>query len=214
MSPSCPNCGEDLDVFHSCSSRGTNSDSPFETSGKPSRKVSLLGLILIAPLLGVPLDLFLPLPSSLVHSLLVSVLGSTIVAIFWVTLRYEGNKTFKFYLKNFKNFVFTPLILKIFTTEDSKKATISWLGVIAVSTAIQVLFFTPGNSAYLESRVSKQIDEASGANLQVECPSNFIYLYNDQMECRVKTGILGITVPARAQLSPLVGSAEIKVSLV
>lgn len=214
MSPNCLNCGDDLDVFHSCQAKGSTFDSPFESISKSRGSASLLTVILVAPLTGVLLDLFLPLPSSLLHSILVSVLGSTIVAALWVSIKYDGKKSFKFYLKNLKNFAFTPLMLKIFTTEDSKKASFSWLGVIALSSTIQIFLFTPGNSAYLESRVSKQIDDASGANLQVECPSNIIYLYSDRIECRVKTGILGITVPARAQLSPLLGSADIKVSLV
>ena len=214
MAPVCSNCGDELDVFHSCGGKNNESDSFFGGGNKPRKNLPLVSVVAPAPLMGIVIDLFMPLPSSLIHSILVSVLGSTIVAALWVAIKYEGKKSFKFYLKNLKNFAFTPLILKIFTTEDSKKATASWLGVIALSSAIQIFLFTPGNSIYLESRVTKQIDKASGADLQVECPSNVIYFYNERIECRVKTGILGITVPARAQLSPLLGSADIKVSLV
>jgi len=39
-------------------------------------------------------------------------------------------------------------------------------------------------------------------------------LYSDKIECRVKTGIFGITVPARVTISPLLGTSEIKVSLI
>lgn len=214
MAPTCSNCGDELDVFHSCGSKSDMSDSIFGAGKKSSRNMPLVGVVALAPLMGIVLDLFMPLPSSLIHSALISVLGSTIVAALWVAIKYEGKKSFKFYLKNLKNFAFTPLILKIFTTEDSKKATASWLGVIALSSVIQVFVFTPGNSMYLESQVSRQIDKASGANLEVECPSNTLYLYNERIECRVKTGVLGITVPARAQLSPLLGSSDIKVSLI
>jgi hypothetical protein len=47
----------------------------------------------------------------------------------------------------------------------------------------------------------------------VECPKNMFYFYTDRLECRVKTGLLGISVPARIALSPLIGTADIKVSL-
>ena len=214
MTPTCSNCGDELDVFHSCGTKSDRSDSFFGGGSKPAKNLPLVSVVALAPLMGIVLDLFMPLPSSLVHSALISVLGSTVVAALWVAIKYEGKKSFKFYLKNLKNFAFTPLILKIFTTEDSKKATASWLGVIALSSAIQVFVFTPGNSMYLESQVSRQIDKASGANLTVECPSNVLYLYNERIECRVKTGVLGITVPARAELSPLLGTSDIKVSLI
>lgn len=214
MTPACPRCGEENDVFHACGSSSEGGNSFFTEDDNSEKNLPLVSVVALAPLMGVVLDLFMPLPSSLIHSALISVLGSTIVAALWVAIKYEGKKSFKFYLKNLKNFAFTPLILKIFTTEDSKKATASWLGVIALSSVIQVFVFTPGNSMYLESQVSRQIDKASGANLEVECPSNTLYLYNERIECRVKTGVLGITVPARAQLSPLLGSSDIKVSLI
>jgi len=214
MSEFCSKCFDEVDENHSCGFPDGDSDSVGGFAAPATGNMPLLTVVALAPLMGIVFDLFMPLPSSLIHSILVSVLGSTIVAALWVAIKYEGKKSFKFYLKNLKNFAFTPLILKIFTTEDSKKATASWLGVIALSSAIQIFLFTPGNSIYLESRVTKQIDKASGADLQVECPSNVIYFYNERIECRVKTGILGITVPARAQLSPLLGSADIKVSLV
>ena len=214
MSKFCSKCFDEVDENHSCGFPDGDSDSVGGFAPSATGNMPLLTVVALAPLMGIVLDLFMPLPSSLIHSILVSVLGSTIVAALWVAIKYEGKKSFKFYLKNLKNFAFTPLILKIFTTEDSKKATASWLGFIALSSAIQIFLFTPGNSMYLESRVTKQIDKASGADLQVECPSNVIHFYNERIECRVKTGILGITVPARAQLSPLLGSADIKVSLV
>jgi hypothetical protein len=214
MSRFCSKCFEEVDEYHSCGfpDEDVHAQSDFIASNMGNN--ALLTVVALAPLMGIVFDLFLPLPSSLIHSILVSVLGSTVVAALWVAIKYEGKKSFKFYLKNLKNFAFTPLILKIFTTADSKKATGSWLGVIAFSSAIQIFLFTPGNSTYLESRITKQIDDASGANLRAECPSNIVYLYNKRIECRVNTGILKITVPARAQLSPLLGSADIKVSLV
>lgn len=214
MSPICSKCGNELDIFHSCSSNLSTFDSPIDSGHKSTKSMSLLTVVALAPFLGVILDLFLPLPSSLVHSILVSICGSTIVAALWVAIKHQGNKTLKFYLKNFKNFVFTPLILKIFTTEDSRKAILSWLGAIILSSLLQLALFTPGNSNYLESQVSNQIDESSGANLLVDCPSNLFYFYNQEIECRIKTGILGITVPARAELNPILGTSKIKVSLI
>jgi hypothetical protein len=118
-----------------------------------------------------------------------------------------------FYVRNLKNFAYTPNMIKIFGLGETKKVATGWLAAVVVSSALQVLIFTPGNASYLGHQVTKKIDDASGANLEVKCPSTKIYLYNEKIECRVKTGLLGITVPARATLSPILGSAEIKVSL-
>ena len=210
----CSKCGDGLDIFHSCNSRMSSFDALQDSGHEYSKSMPLLTVVALAPFMGAVLDLFLPLPSSVVHSILMSIFGSTIVAAFWVAIKYQGAKSFKFYLRNLKNFAFTPLILKIFTTEDSRKATLSWLGTITLSALLQLALFTPGNSNYLESQVSNQINDASGANLSVECPSNLLYLYNKEIECRVKTGVLGITVPARAEINPLLGTSKIKVSLV
>jgi hypothetical protein len=49
--------------------------------------------------------------------------------------------------------------------------------------------------------------------LTVQCPGTQIYLYQDPIECRVRTGIFGITVPARVTISPVIGTFSIKVSL-
>ncbi len=214
MATNCPNCGEDMDVFHSCDTRDTSFDSTFGTKSKSQKGISLTTVVLLAPVLGVVLDLFFPLPSSLVHSLLVSILGSMIVAVIWVSITHDGPKSFKFYLRNLKNFAFTPLILRIFTSSDSKRTTFSWLGVVVASSVFQIFLFTPGNSIYLERQISKQIEKESGAELEVNCPTNMFHLYSDKIECRVKTGIFGITVPARVTISPLLGTSEIKVSLI
>jgi hypothetical protein len=104
-------------------------------------------------------------------------------------------------------------MLKIFSRENPKKATTAWFGALAISVSAQLLIFTPGNATYLEHQITKEIDDASGANLEVECPAMSLYLYVDKIECRIKTGLLGISVPARVKISPLVGSADIKVSL-
>jgi hypothetical protein len=120
--------------------------------------------------MGILLDLILPLPSSLLHSVLVSILGSTVVGLVWVMFKYEGSKSFNFYLKNLKNFAFTPNLLKLYSADGARKATSLWLAVIIFSSALQLVFFTPGNAYYLAGRVSNQIDDASGANLDVECP--------------------------------------------
>jgi hypothetical protein len=103
--------------------------------------------------------------------------------------------------------------LKVFGSDGSRKSTSYWLGVIALSTVLQLIIFTPGNGTYLAHQVTKKIDDASGANLKVECPKTKIYFYNETLECRVKTGILGISVPARISMSPLLGTSDIKVSL-
>ena len=174
---------------------------------------SLAMIVMGAPLMGVVLDFLLPLPSSLIVSVLVSLLGSAFVSFLWVAFKYEGNKTFRFFIRNLKNFIYTPNMLKIFGSDGRKNITSAWLGFIALSTVIQVFVFTPGNSSFIEYSVSNKIEKESGVNLDVDCPGTQIYLYRDTIECRVKTGILGITVPARVTPSPIVGTFKVKVSL-
>jgi hypothetical protein len=130
-----------------------------------------------------------------------------------VAFKFDGNKTFRFFARNLKNFIYTPNVLKIFGSDGRKNITSAWFGFIALSTAIQVFLFTPGNSSFIEYSINNKIKKESGVNLQVECPGTQVFLYRDTIECRVKTGILGITVPARVTPSPIVGTFTVKVSL-
>lgn len=190
----------------------SKSSSAFDEDVKSDLQ-SLAMIVMGAPLMGVVLDFLLPLPSSLIVSVLVSLLGSAFVSFLWVAFKYEGNKTFRFFIRNLKNFIYTPNMLKIFGSDGRKNITSAWLGFIALSTVIQVFVFTPGNSSFIEYSVSNKIEKESGVNLEVDCPGTQIYLYRDTIECRVKTGILGITVPARVTPSPIVGTFKVKVSL-
>ena len=190
----------------------SKSSSAFEEDVKSDLQ-SLAMIVMGAPLMGVVLDFLLPLPSSLIVSVLVSLLGSAFVSFLWVAFKYEGNKTFRFFIRNLKNFIYTPNMLKIFSSNGRKNVTSAWLGFIALSTIIQVIVFTPGNGSFIEYSVSNKIEKESGVNLDVDCPGTQIYLYRDTIECRVKTGILGITVPARVTPSPIVGTFKVKVSL-
>jgi hypothetical protein len=142
-----------------------------------------------------------------------SILGSALAAIVWVVFNFEGQKSFKFYLYNIKNFLFTPNLLNIFGATGKRRVLSRWLLVIASSTALQVVLFTPGNSLNLANQVTAKIQDASGANLKVDCPKTKLFFYNEKIECRVKTGILGITVPARSNISPILGNYQIKVSI-
>ena len=214
MAAYCSKCFEPMDVFHTCNEEKTNLDFGGFEAERMNKKLPLVTVVGLAPFMGVLFDLFIPLPSSVVNSLLLSLIGSASVAALWVSLNYTGNKSFTFYLKNLRNFLFTPNILKIFTVENHKKAITTWTTAIVASSLIQIFVFTTGNANYLAHQVTHQIDQASGANLEVKCPSNFLYFYQDKIECRVKTGILGITVPARAKPSPFLGEAKIKVSLI
>jgi len=203
-------CFEKADFLHMCGE--SKSSSAFEEDVKSDLQ-SLAMIVMGAPLMGVVLDFLLPLPSSLIVSVLVSLLGSAFVSFLWVAFKYEGNKTFRFFIRNLKNFIYTPNMLKIFGSNGRKNVTSAWLGFIALSTIIQVIVFTPGNGSFIEYSVSNKIEKESGVNLDVDCPGTQIYLYRDTIECRVKTGILGITVPARVTPSPIVGTFKVKVSL-
>ena len=212
MAKYCPRCFEEDDYAHDCSDSPSSGSFGQEFSS-PSRKYSLTSIVMGAPLMGIVLDLFLPLPSSLIASAVVAVLGSAVMSFLWVAFKFEGNKTFSFFIRNLKNFIYTPNMLKIFGSDGNKKATSTWFGFIALSTAIQIFLFTPGNASFIENTVSDKIKKESGIKLAVECPGAQIYFYQDPIECRVRTGIFGITVPARVTLSPVVGTFSIKVSL-
>jgi hypothetical protein len=209
----CPDCWKTMDLLHSCGANGKTSSDELTGFGGDNSRLPVFTVVAAAPLAGILFDVLLPIPSSLLHSAIVSILGSAFVALMWVAFKYEGSKSPRFYLANVKNFVYTPNLLKMYGSDNGKKVTVAWVSVIAASMAVQIFFFTPGNASYLARQVSNQIDRESGANLDVVCPSPRLFFYNERIECRVKTGLLGISVPARADVSPLLGAAEIKVSL-
>jgi|694.fasta_scaffold70725_3 hypothetical protein len=209
----CPDCWKTMDLLHSCGANSKASSDELTGFGGDNSRLPVFTVVAAAPLAGILFDVLLPLPSSLLHSAIVSILGSAFVAMMWVAFKYEGSKSPRFYLANVKNFVYTPNLLKMYGSDNGKKVTAVWLSVIAASMAVQIFFFTPGNASYLARQVSNQIDRESGASLDVACPSPRLFFYNERIECRVKTGLLGISVPARADISPLLGAAEIKVSL-
>jgi hypothetical protein len=202
-----------MDLLHSCGANSKTSSDELTGFGGDNPRLPVFTVVAAAPLAGILFDVLLPIPSSLLHSAIVSILGSAFVALMWVAFKYEGSKSPRFYLANVKNFVYTPNLLKMYGSDNGKKVTVAWVSVIAASMAVQIFFFTPGNASYLARQVSNQIDRESGANLDVVCPSPRLFFYNERIECRVKTGLLGISVPARADVSPLLGAAEIKVSL-
>lgn len=212
MAEYCPLCFEKVEFLHTCSDQKSSelfgNDSSDESTG-----VSLTSIVILAPLMGLVLDLFLPLPSSLVTSALISLLGSAILSFLWVSIKFDRARSFRSFFRNIKNYIYTPNILKIYGTGTERKVTSRWLGIVALSAALQVFLFTPGNATFVEKTVSYKIERESGIDLEVECPGTQIYLYQDPIKCRVKTGLLGISVPARVTLSPFVGNFSIKVSL-
>ena len=210
MAEYCPSCFQKADFLHVC---GESKSQYVFNEESSNEKYSLTSIVLIAPLMGVGLDFLLPLPSSLFVSALVSLLGSAFVSCLWVAFKYDGNKTFRFFARNLKNFIYTPNMLKIFGSDGRKNVTSAWFGVLALSTAIQVFLLTPGNASFTEYSINSKIEKESGVNLKVDCPGTRIFLYRDTIECRVKTGILGITVPARVTPSPIFGTLTVKVSL-
>lgn len=209
----CPKCLGPDELFHSCNDKDKGLSLDFDQDASDRPIASLILIVGLSPFLGFVFDYLAPMPSSIVNSVLLSLLGSAIFAMFWVSMQFKGRKSFDFYLKNFKNFLYTPNILKVLTTTSNRKAKSFWIVNVIVCSILQITFVTPGNADYLASRVTSQINEASGADLDVECPSNFLFFYRENIKCKVKTGIFGITVPARANLSPFLGNSEIKVTL-
>ena len=111
MAEYCPSCFEKADFLHLCGESKSQYVFGEETSDE---KYSLTSIVICAPLMGIGLDFLLPLPSSLIVSVLVSLLGSAFVSFLWVAFKFDGNKTFRFFARNLKNFIFTPNMLKIF----------------------------------------------------------------------------------------------------
>lgn len=212
MAEYCPLCSKKAEFLHTCSDQ--NSSELFGNgSDEKSTSVSLASIVILAPLMGVVLDLFLPLPSSLLTSALISIIGSAILSFLWVSLKFDRSRSFRFFFRNIKNFLYTPNILKIYGADTERKVTSRWFGIVALSTAMQIFLFTPGNATFIESTISYKIERESSVDLAVECPGTQIYFYQDPIKCRVKTGLLWISVPARVTLSPIVGTFSIKVSL-
>lgn len=212
MGRRCPDCHEELDFLHSCSEAQSKNGSFLDT-GLSEQGVQLKLVVIFAPFVGLLFDFILPLPSSILISVLVSLTGSAIAGVFWLRFMTSESFPFRFYIRNLKNFILTPNLLKIFGPAGGKSVIRRWSAVLLVSTIFQVILFTPGNAAFLEFAIKQGIENKSGAKLSVDCPGAKIVLYNEPIRCRVKTGILGISVPARATLSPVVGTFTVKVSL-
>ena len=209
-----PNCQERADLFHSCKpTSGLFEDKGYSTSDLASAS-SLTAVVCLAPIMGIALDYFLPIPSSLFNSALLSFLGSTLVGLLWISLGYKGSKNLTFFIKNLKNCFYTPNLSKIFAHGVMKTVTVSWVCSLIASSIFQIFLFTPGNASYLENRIAHHIHKEAGVNLLVSCPRNTFFFYQETLECRVKTGIFGITVPARVELSPILGSSKIAISLI
>jgi hypothetical protein len=134
----CPSCFKKADFLHVC---GESKSQYVSSEASSAEKYPLTSIVICAPLMGIGLDFFLPLPSSLIVSVLVSLLGSAFISFLWVVLKYDGNKTFRFFVRNLKNFIYTPNMLKIFGSDGRKNVTSAWFGFIALSTAIQVFLF-------------------------------------------------------------------------
>lgn len=210
MAEYCPKCFEKAVFLHVCGESKSQHILGEETSHE---KYSFTTIVICAPLMGIGLDFLLPLPSSLIVSVLVSLLGSAFVSFLWVAFKFDGSKTFRFFARNLKNFIYTPNMLKIFGSDGRKNVNSAWLGFIALSTAMQLFLFTPGNASFIEFSISNKIEKKSGVNLEVQCPGTQFYFYQDTIDCRVKTGIFGFSVPARVSPSPIIGTFTVKVSL-
>lgn len=210
MAERCEKCFQPMDFLHVCSSHKDDAAAEISELTGGANRVRWLAA---APLSGIALDLFVPLPSSLIHSLALALLGSGLVSIVWLMARKDSKKSAKFHLLNLKNYIFSPLIYRKYNVSNKNSILTPWLLALVFSIVFQVLLFTSGNSQFLANQISNQIEKGSGADLEVVCPNFQAYFYNSQLECRVKTGILGITVPARAKLSIIIGTPNIKVSL-
>lgn len=169
--------------------------------------------LVTAPFFGIALDIVVPLPSSLFHSLFLAILGSGLASMIWYTSKQSTKRSARYFFFNFKNYFISPLLYRKYNTSNRNSILIPWLFALGLSISIQVFFFTGGNSQFLANQISSQIEKGSDADLEVTCPKFQAYFYNEEIECRVKTEILGITVPARATLSIVTGIPSVKVSL-
>ena len=214
MADYCSNCFDKLDALHICDDATSKNIERSLNSKLSLDKSNAFTVVVIAPIAGVVLDLVAPIPSSFINSFILSIFGSAMLSIFWIGFVYRWQRSFRFFLVNLRNFIFTPNLLKVMGANSSKGSVFPWIGIVALSTLLQLLIFTPGNSAYLENQIENKINDATGVNFQAECPKFMFYSYTNRIECRVNTGLLGITVPARVKISPIVGTTNVKVSLI
>jgi hypothetical protein len=206
----CPLCFEKAEFLHRCGElRATEEFEHARTLKLSNQRL----MVMSAPLMGIALDFLLPLPSSLITSILLALIGSTSIGIIWMIINIERGRRFRLILRNVTSVIYTPKLHRLSSANGKSRVTVFWFGFLALSSAIQLFLFTPGNSSYFEYSINNKIERESDVDLRVECPGTQIYFYQDKIECRVNTGILGITVPARVSPSPLLGTFEVKVSL-
>ena len=210
MSEVCPKCGKKMDFFHDCESFfGDNSD--LANSHHEFLNSSVEKVILLAPLFGIVLDFGIPLPSSIFNSIFLTFFGSLLFGVLW-KLTKSTNKSTVFSTGQLREAIFLPNMQKVNGQETFKKSRNLWGLMFLLSLVLQLIIFTPGNSSYLSNQISNEIDKETSVWLETNCPKSSLYFYNHQITCRVKTGILGITVPARVKIEPLLGTTKIRVS--
>ena len=208
MAEICTECFRRHDAFDSCPGNTSASDKP------DTQPRSLSGLLLGGlPLVGFLLDFLLPVPSSLLWAILLTVAGSILGGVLWTSLFFRGQKSLRFFLGNVPNFIYLPNMTKLYGNKTSLTRFSGWIGLVLASVTLQLLVFTPGNATYIAGRVSQQIADSSGSQLEVSCPQLTIYTYNSTITCEIQTGLLAFTAPARVSIEPLLGVSEIEVSL-
>lgn len=215
MSEVCPNCFKKHDVFTSCDGKNSREyDSDFSLGDTTSSSSSslLLGLV---PFVALIFDLILPLPNSLIASLIITPLGMFLGSFLWVTLFYRGRKTLKFHARNALNYIYVPNMVKVFGVQSSVTKAGPWVGVVIASIVLQLVIFSPGNASAVASGVSDRIESSTNQRLVVSCPTTLVISPSTRITCEIETGVLAITVPARVTLNPIAlnGVAKVDISL-
>mgnify|MGYP006297515197 CR=1 FL=1 len=114
MSNYCPHCFGEMDALHFCSESESSTQSKNSNRPNLNNGEALATLLVVGPFAGFLLDLVIPLPSSLIHSILLSIAGSGLAAVIWTSINFKGQKSFKFFFFNIRNFLYTPNLFKIF----------------------------------------------------------------------------------------------------
>jgi hypothetical protein len=222
MSNFCSECFREVDPFAPCEHQAggkSKDDFSFQKSKDPFSVGPSKGgfglqadqALFLAPLSGLLLDLVFPSWSNPLVSIVLALLGGALFMFVWRQRTYGFKFNPMYLIKNLPSYLIPPLG-SVGSTSKPKTYGV-WVGGLAVSVLLQGAIFSPGNGAFLENRVRTYINDRSPVGLSVDCPAFAFIPLGGQVTCEVGTGVFGITVPARVQISPFTNAVDVKVSL-